>query len=134
MKVSYSDRVVDDNLKVSFDILSVNTRGIRDSLKRRKVFEWLKNHTGKKAVIFISFYDMNELPDGYHKVERSTLMFPFNLWSTLTFPLLNGNVNVLINLNIPIHVGVFILNYAKLWMLEFYYDCVDKYVWWGLWV
>ena len=27
-----------------------------------------------------------------------------------------------------IHLGVFILNYAKLRMLEFYYDCVDKYL------
>ena len=53
MNVSYSDPVVDDNLKVSFDILSINTRGIRDSFKRHKVFEWLKNHTSKNAVIFI---------------------------------------------------------------------------------
>ena len=47
------DPVVDDNLKVSFDILSINTRGIRDSLKRHKVFEWLKNHTSKNAVISV---------------------------------------------------------------------------------
>ena len=53
MIVSYSDPVVGDNLKVPFDILSISTRGIRDSLKRHKVFEWLKNHTSKNAVIFI---------------------------------------------------------------------------------
>ena len=50
---------------------------------------------------------MTELPDGYYEVERTKPS---------------------INLNIPIHVGVFILNYAKLRMLKFYYDCVDKYL------
>ena len=50
---------------------------------------------------------MTELPDGYYEVERT---------------------KVSINLNIPIHISVFILNYAKLRMLEFYYDCVDKYL------
>ena len=50
---------------------------------------------------------MTELPDGYYEVERTKPS---------------------INLNIPIHVGVFILNYAKFRMLEFYYDCVDKYL------
>ena len=29
---------------------------------------------------------------------------------------------------IPIHLGVFILNYAKLQMLEFYYDFLDYYL------
>ena len=53
MNVSYSCPVVDDNLKVSFDVLSISTRGIRDTLKRHNVFEWLKNHTSKNAVIFI---------------------------------------------------------------------------------
>ena len=53
------------------------------------------------------FYDMTALPDGYYEVERTKTS---------------------INLNIPIHIGVFILNYAKLHMLEFYYDCVDKYL------
>ena len=50
---------------------------------------------------------MTELPNGYYEVERTKPS---------------------INLNIPIHVDVFILNYAKLRMLEFYYDCVDKYL------
>ena len=31
-------------------------------------------------------------------------------------------------IDLPIHFGVFILNCAKLRMLEFYYDCVDKYL------
>ena len=50
------------------------------------------------------FYSLTELPNGYYEVEKT------------------------INLDLPIHLGVFILNYAKLWMLEFYYDCVDKYL------
>ena len=33
-----------------------------------------------------------------------------------------------IALNLPIQLGYFILQYAKLRMLEFYYDCIDKYV------
>ena len=53
-----------------------------------------------RQIISPHFYDMTELPDGYYEVERT---------------------NPSINLNIPIHVGVFILNYAKLRMLEFYY-------------
>jgi hypothetical protein len=31
-----------------------------------------------------------------------------------------------IELNLPIQLGYFILQYAKLRMLEFYYDCIDK--------
>ena len=38
------------------------------------------------------FYDMNELPDGYYEVEKTKKK---------------------INLDLPIHIGVFILNYAK---------------------
>ena len=47
------------------------------------------------------FYDMTELPDGYYEVEKTKKK---------------------INLDLPIHIGVFILNYAKLRMLEFCYD------------
>ena len=50
---------------------------------------------------------MTELLNSYYEVERTKPM---------------------INLNIPIHVGVSILNYGKLHMLEFYYDHVDKYL------
>ena len=60
-----------------------------------------------RQIISPHFYDMTELPDGYYEVERTKPS---------------------INLNIPIHLGVFILNYAKLRMVEFYYDCVDKYL------
>ena len=60
-----------------------------------------------RRIISPHFYDLTELQDGYYEVERTKPS---------------------INLNIPIHIGVFILNYAKLCMLEFYYDCVDKYL------
>ena len=33
-----------------------------------------------------------------------------------------------INLNLPIQVGYFVYQYAKLRMLQFYYDFLDKYV------
>ena len=50
---------------------------------------------------------MTELPNGYYEVEKTKKK---------------------IILDLPIHLGVFILNYAKLRMLEFYHDCVDKYL------
>ena len=53
------------------------------------------------------FYDMTELPDGYYEVE---------------------NTKKEINLDLTFHIGVFILNYAKLRMLEFYYDFLDFFL------
>ena len=53
------------------------------------------------------FYNLTELPDGYYEVEKTEKK---------------------INLDLPIHLGVFILNYAKLQMLEFYYDFLDYYL------
>ena len=50
---------------------------------------------------------MTELPDGYYEVEKTKKK---------------------INLDLPIHIGVFILNCAKLRMLEFYYDFLDYYL------
>ena len=53
------------------------------------------------------FYNLTELPDGYYEVEKTKQK---------------------INLDLPIHLGVFILNYAKLRMLEFYYDFLVYYL------
>ena len=53
------------------------------------------------------FYNLTELPDSYYEVEKTKKK---------------------INLDLPIHLGVFILNYAKLRMLEFYYDFLDHYL------
>ena len=53
------------------------------------------------------FYSLTELPNSYYEVEKTKQK---------------------IILDLPIHLSVFILNYAKLHMLEFYYDCVDKYL------
>ena len=30
--------------------------------------------------------------------------------------------------NLPLHIGYFVYQYAKLKMLQFYYDCIDKYI------
>ena len=60
-----------------------------------------------RQIISPHFYDMTESPDGYHEVER---------------------IKPSINLGIAIHVSVFILNNAKICVLEFYYDCVNKYL------
>ena len=54
------------------------------------------------------FYNLTELPNGYHEVEKTKKK---------------------INLDLPIHLGVFSLNYAtELQMLEFYYDFLDYYL------
>ena len=53
------------------------------------------------------FFNLTELPDGYYEVEKTKKK---------------------INLDLPIHLGVFILNYAKLRMLEFYYDFLVYYL------
>ena len=53
------------------------------------------------------FYSLTELPNGYYEVEKTKQKAILDL---------------------PIHLSVFILNYAKLRMLEFYYECVDKYL------
>ena len=53
------------------------------------------------------FYSLTELPNGYYEVEKTKKK---------------------IILDLPIHLGVFILNYAKLRMLEFYYDFFYYYL------
>ena len=53
------------------------------------------------------FYDMTELLDGYYEVEKTKKK---------------------INLDLPIHIGVLRLNYAKLQILQFYYDVLDYYL------
>ena len=49
------------------------------------------------------FYSMTELPDGYYEVEKTRK-------------------------KINLDLSVFILNYAKLRMLEFFYDFLDYYL------
>ena len=53
------------------------------------------------------FYSLTELPNSYYEVEE---------------------MKQKIILDLPIHLSVFILNYARLHMLKFYYDCVNKYL------
>ena len=40
-------------IESEFDVLSLNTAGIGDSFKRRKVFNYLKKNSSSKAVIFL---------------------------------------------------------------------------------
>ena len=79
---------------------------ITNKEKHHDVIYVNENEIGKE-IMDNHFYDMTELPNGYYEVEKTKQK---------------------INLDLPIHLGVFILNYAKLRMLEFYYDCVDKYL------
>ena len=52
-------------------------------------------------------YDLTELPDGFYDMEKAKKS---------------------INLTLPIHLGVFILNYTKLKMLTFYFDFINKFL------
>ena len=58
-------------------------------------------------IIDNDFYDLTKIPDGYYEEEKTKTK---------------------VNLDLPIHIGVFILNYAKLRKLEFYYDSLDYYL------
>ena len=40
-------------MECKFDVLSLNTAGIGDSFKRRKVFNYLKKNCSSKGVIFL---------------------------------------------------------------------------------
>ena len=53
------------------------------------------------------FYGLSELPNDYYSVEKTKKK---------------------INLDLLVHLSVFNLNYAKLQMLEFYYDFLDYYL------
>jgi len=33
-----------------------------------------------------------------------------------------------VNFDLPVQIGFFVFNYAKLQMLKFYYDCIDKFI------
>lgn len=63
----------------------------------------------EKASYFVSkkrFRNLTELDNNYFEIELAKSR---------------------ITLDLPIQIGYFILQYAKLRMLEFYYDCLDKY-------
>ena len=54
-----------------------------------------------------NFFDLTELPDGFYEVEKTEKKT---------------------SLDFPVHIGVFILNYAKLRMFQFYFDFLDYYL------
>ena len=64
----------------------------------------------QKSWTNILFCSLIELPNDYYEVEKKK------------------KTKEKINLHLPIHLDVFILNYAKLRMLEFYYDFLDYYL------
>ena len=68
---------------------------------------YANDHQVEEYIMDNHFFGLTELPDGYYEVEQTKLK---------------------IVLNLPIHFGVFILNYAKLRKLEFCYDFMDHYL------
>ena len=57
-----------------------------------------------KEIMHKHYYSLTELPKDYYEVEKTKKK---------------------INLDLPIHLGVFFLNYTNLQMLEVYYDFLE---------
>lgn len=71
---------------------------------------WMDVSNRRKALLLVNspqFKKMAELGDEFYE-----------------FELVKGNIV----LDMPIYIGFRILQYAKLKMLEFYYDCIDLYI------
>ena len=48
-------------IECEFDVFSLNTAGMADTFKRRKVFNYLKKNSSSKAVIFLQeMYSVNK--------------------------------------------------------------------------
>ena len=39
--------------ELNFDVISLNTAGLGDFIKRRKVFNYLKKHVSRKGIVFL---------------------------------------------------------------------------------
>ena len=67
----------------NFDVLSLNTRGIGDSNKRRKIFNYMKKNASSNGIIFIKRYTAVRLKKVYRltngvvgKIQSYSLMEP----------------------------------------------------------
>ena len=38
---------------LSFEVITLNVRGLRDLKKRRKIFNWIKKHTSKESIMLL---------------------------------------------------------------------------------
>ena len=68
---------------------------------------YANDHQVGEYIINNHFFGLTELLEEYYEVKQTKLKTVLDL---------------------PIHTGIFILNYAKLHMLEFYYDLMDQYL------
>lgn len=59
------------------------------------------------AINSFFFRDLEELPEGVYEIKSAKKR---------------------VKLDLPIQIGFFVYQYAKLRMLEFYYHCIDKYL------
>lgn len=60
-----------------------------------------------RAINSFFFRDLEELPEGVYEIKSAKKR---------------------VKLDLPIQIGFFVYQYAKLRMLEFYYHCIDKYL------
>ena len=81
-------------------------RTITDKMKHRDLC-FANEHQIGTEIMDPNFYNLSELEPGFYEVEKTKKE---------------------LLLDLPVHIGVFILNYAKLRMLQFYYDFIDKYL------
>ena len=80
---------------------------LMDSTKHRKVVYTTDEHEAHILANDKAFRQLSELGEGLFEFEMAKKS---------------------ITLDLPIQIGFFILQYAKLRMLEFYYDCLDRFI------
>ena len=80
---------------------------LMDATKHRKIVYATSNHEAQNYINDSHFRQISELDDELFEIEMAKKF---------------------IKLELPIQIGFFILQYAKLRMLEFYYDCLDKFI------
>ena len=78
-----------------------------DPTKHRNIRYAFNSHNVSKQVNQPTFRHFSKLDSDFFEVEHAKKQTVFNM---------------------PIQLGFFVLQYAKLRMLEFYYNCVDKYL------
>ena len=81
-------------------------RTITDKMKHRDLC-FADEHQIGTEIMDPNFYNLSELEPGFYKIEKTKKELVLDL---------------------PVHFGVFILNYGKLHMLQFYYDFINKYL------
>ena len=61
---------------LNFDILSWNVRGLGDYQKRRKLFNWVKKHMSKNAIVFMQeTHSSDKIGKQWEQLWRGSIKF-----------------------------------------------------------